>query len=69
MYTIISGTNRSAATQKSSKAISKYFKRKHRGKKKILSSKDLNVLQENPEFSKAENEFLIPAQKILFYYS
>jgi len=33
---------------------------------KIFSLKNLNVLETNPDFTKAENEFLIPAQKFIF---
>src|SRR4051812_17560231 len=66
MYTIISGTNRFGShTEKVAGQYQKVFQEKGI-EAKLFSLKDLNVLERNPEFIKAENEFLIPAQKFIF---
>ncbi len=66
MYTIISATNRIGShTEKVAKNYQLIFKRKGIDAN-IFSLKNLNVLEENTDFSKAENEFLIPAQKFIF---
>jgi NAD(P)H-dependent FMN reductase len=66
MYTIISATNRIGShTEKVAKNYQLIFKRKGIDAK-IFSLKNLNVLEENSDFSKAEVEFLIPAQKFIF---
>jgi NAD(P)H-dependent FMN reductase len=66
MYTIISGTNRIGShTEKVAKEYHKILTRKGVDAA-IFSLKNLNVLERNPQFSKAENEFLIPAQKFIF---
>jgi len=66
MYTIISATNRPGShTEK----VAKYYRKiliKKGIDAKIFSLKKLNVLEMNPDFSKTQNEFLIPAQKIIF---
>lgn len=66
MYTIISATNRTGShTEKVAKQYHKIFKAKGIDAN-IFSLQNLNVLEKNPGFSKAENEFLIPAQKFIF---
>lgn len=66
MYTIISATNRPGShTEKVAKYYQKVFTEKGMDAN-LLSLKKLNVLEMNSEFSKIENEFLIPAQKIIF---
>lgn len=66
MYTIISATNRIGShTEKVAKHYQKILKEKGT-ETPIFSLKNLNVLERNPDFSKAENEFLIPAQKFIF---
>jgi len=66
MYTIISATNRIGShTEKVAKEYQKILKTKGINAS-IFSLKNLNVLEKNPGFSKAENEFLIPAQKFIF---
>lgn len=66
MYTIISATNRVGShTENVARQYQNILKEKGI-ESKIFSLKNLNVLEENLEFSKAENEFLIPAQKFIF---
>ncbi|MDB5199650.1 MAG: NADPH-dependent oxidoreductase [Chitinophagaceae bacterium] len=66
MYTIISATNRTGShTEKVAKQYQEIFKAKGIDAN-IFSLQNLNVLEKNPGFSKAENEFLIPAQKFIF---
>ena len=66
MYTIISATNRVGShTEKVALQYQKLFQDKSIDAK-IFSLKDLNVLDRNPGFNKAETEFLIPAQKFIF---
>ena len=66
MYTIISATNRmDSHTEKVAKQYQNILKEKGIDAK-IFSLKNLNVLENNPDFTKAENEFLIPAQKFIF---
>ena len=66
MYTIISATNRVGShTENVARQYQNILKEKGI-ESKIFSLKNLNVLEENSEFSKAENEFLIPAQKFIF---
>ncbi len=66
MYTIISATNRVGShTEKVAKQYQNILKEKGIAAK-IFSLKNLNVLENNPAFSKAENEFLFPAQKFIF---
>lgn len=66
MYTIISATNRIGShTEKVAKEYQKILATKDIDAK-IFSLKNLNVLERNPEFSEAENEFLISAQKFIF---
>lgn len=66
MYTIISSTNRPGShTEKVAKQYQEIFKEKGIDAK-LFSLKNLNVLEKNPEFSKAESEFLIPAEKFIF---
>lgn len=66
MYTIISATNRLGShTEKVALQYQKLFNDK-RIDAKIFSLKDMNVLERNPGFNKAEREFLIPAQKFIF---
>ena len=66
MYTIISATNRIGShTEK----VAGHYQRILREKgieAKLFSLKELNVLERNPAFLNAENEFLIPAQKFIF---
>jgi NAD(P)H-dependent FMN reductase len=66
MYTIISGTNRVGShTEKIANQYQQILKAKGI-ETKIFSLKNLNVLEKNPDFNKAEKEFLIPAQKFIF---
>ena len=66
MYTIISATNRIGShTEKVSKQYQDILKQKGVDAK-IFSLKNLNVLERNPDFLKAENDFLFPAEKIIF---
>lgn len=66
MYTIISATNRVGShTENVARQYQNILKEKGI-ESNIFSLKNLNVLEENSEFSKAENEFLIPAQKFIF---
>lgn len=66
MYTIISATNRIGShTEKVAEEYQKILKQKGIDAA-IFSLKNLNVLERNPEFIKAEIEFLIPAQKFIF---
>ena len=66
MYTIISGTNRPGShTEKVAKQYQKIFRAKGIDAN-IFSLQDLNVLEKNPSFLKAENEFLVPSQKFIF---
>ncbi len=66
MYTIISGTNRLGShTEKIANQYQHILKAKGIDAK-IFSLKNLNVLEKNPDFNKAEKEFLIPAQKFIF---
>ncbi len=66
MYTIISATNRLGShTENVARQYQNILKEKGIDAK-IFSLKNLNVLEMNDEFSKAENEFLIPAQKFIF---
>ncbi|MDQ6756591.1 MAG: NAD(P)H-dependent oxidoreductase [Bacteroidota bacterium] len=66
MYTIISATNRPGShTEKVAKEYQKILREKGIDAK-IFSLKNLNVLEKNADFTKAENEFLIPAQKFIF---
>ena len=66
MYTIISATNRPGShTEKVAMQYREILKTKgiEAG---IFSLKNLDVLEKNADFSKAEREFLIPAQKFIF---
>ncbi len=66
MYTIISATNRVGShTENVARQYQNILKEKGI-ESKLFSLKNLNVLEENSEFSKAEDEFLIPAQKFIF---
>lgn len=66
MYTIISATNRVGShTEKVARQYQKILNEKGVDAK-IFSLKNLDVLDKNPDFLKAENEFLIPAQKFIF---
>ena len=66
MYTIISATNRAGShTEKVARQYQKILNEKG-VVAKIFSLKNLDVLDKNPDFLKAENEFLIPAQKFIF---
>lgn len=66
MYTIISATNRTGShTEKVAGHYMQIIKEKGI-EAKIFSLKNLNVLEKNYDFSKAENEYLIPAQKFIF---
>lgn len=66
MYTIISSTNRiDSHTEKVARQYQKFLREK-RIDAKLLSLKDLNVLERNAQYSEVENEFLIPAQKFIF---
>ena len=66
MYTIISGTNRPGShTEKVAKQYQKIFSAKGI-EAKIFSLQNLDVLEKNPDFLKAENEFLVPSQKFIF---
>jgi NAD(P)H-dependent FMN reductase len=66
MYTIISATNRIGShTEKVAKQYQSILSSKGI-EAKIFSLEDLNVLERNAEISKAENEFLIPAEKFIF---
>ena len=66
MYTIISGTNRPGShTEKVAKQYQKIFSAKGIDAK-IFSLQNLDVLEKNPDFLKAENEFLVPSQKFIF---
>jgi chromate reductase len=66
MYTIISSTNRPGShTEKVARQYQNIFEAKGI-EATIFSLQHLNVLEKNPDFSKAENEFLIPAQKFIF---
>lgn len=66
MYIIISGTNRAGShTEKVSKEYQQILRSKGIDAN-IFSLKGLNVLHKNAEFFKAENDFLIPAQKFIF---
>ena len=66
MYTIISGTNRiDSHTEKVAKQYQKFLKEK-KIDGKLLSLKDLNVLERNTEYAQVENEYLIPAEKFIF---
>jgi NAD(P)H-dependent FMN reductase len=66
MYIIISGTNRIGShTEKIANQYQQILKAKGI-EAKIFSLKYLNVLEKNPDFNKAEKEFLIPAQKFIF---
>jgi len=66
MYTIISATNRIGSH--SEKVASKYqLILKAKGiNSQLFSLKNLNVLEKNDNFSSAEKEFLIPAEKFIF---
>ncbi len=66
MYTIISATNRIGSH--SEKVASQYQQiLKAKGiNSQVFSLKNLNVLENNDDFSKAEREFLIPAEKFIF---
>jgi len=66
MYTIISATNRIGSH--SEKVASKYqLILKEKGiNSQLFSLKNLNVLEKNDDFSSAEKEFLIPAEKFIF---
>ena len=66
MYTIISATNRIGSH--SEKVASKYqLILKAKGiNSQLFSLKNLNVLEKNDDFSSAEKEFLIPAEKFIF---
>jgi len=66
MYTIISGTNRPGShTEKVARQYQKIFRAKGI-EAKIFSLQGLDVLEKNPDFLKAENEFLVPTQKFIF---
>src|SRR6476660_6749604 len=66
MYTIISATNRIGShTENVAKQYQSILKEKGI-EAKIFSLKNLNVLETNAAFIKAENEFLFPAQKFIF---
>lgn len=66
MYTIISATNRIGShTEKVARHYQKVLEEKGI-ETKMLSLKNINVLERTPAFSEAENEFLIPAQKFIF---
>ncbi len=66
MYTIISATNRIGSH--SEKVATKYqLILKAKGiNSQLFSLKNLNVLEKNDDFSSAEKEFLIPAEKFIF---
>lgn len=66
MYTIISATNRK---ESHSEKVSEQYQGilKNKGiEANIFSLKGLDVLERNPAFIKAENQYLIPAQKFIF---
>jgi NAD(P)H-dependent FMN reductase len=66
MYTIISATNRiDSHTEKVAKQYQQILRNKGIDAKSF-SLKNLNVLERNADILKAENEFLIPAQKFIF---
>jgi len=66
MYTIISGTNRNDSnTIKVAQHYQQLLKKKGIDAR-LLSLQGLNVLERNKEFSKIENEELMPAQKFIF---
>ena len=66
MYTIISGTNRPGShTEKVARQYQKIFRAKGIDAN-IFSLQHLDVLEKNPGFLKAENEFLVPTQKFIF---
>jgi NAD(P)H-dependent FMN reductase len=66
MYTIISATNRQGShTEKVAQEYKKILQQKG-VEASIFSLQHLNVLEKNSDFSKAENEYLIPAQKFIF---
>ena len=66
MYTIISATNRIGSH--SEKVASKYqLILNAKGiNSQLFSLKNLNVLEKNDDFSSAQKEFLIPAEKFIF---
>jgi len=66
MYTIISATNRIGShTEKMAKVYQTIIKEK--GVEALLFSlNNLNVLERNPDFIKAENQYLISTQKFIF---
>src|SRR4051794_15831008 len=66
MYLILSATNREEShTEKVALQYQKILKQKGI-EANIFSLKNLDVLQPNPAFSKAETEFLMPAEKFIF---
>ena len=66
MYTIISGTNRVGSnTLKVAKAYQHILKEKGITAK-LLSLEGMNLLARDETFQKIENDFIIPADKILF---
>lgn len=66
MYTIISATNRQGShTEKVAREYQKILQQKGI-EAPIFSLQHLNVLETNADLSKAENEYLIPAQKFIF---
>ena len=66
MYTIISATNRIGSHTE--KVANQYYRiLKEKGiEAKLFSLKNINVLERDIAFVKSENEFLIPAEKIIF---
>lgn len=66
MYTIISATNRVGSHTE--KVANQYYEiLKGKGvDAKVFSLQNLDVLEKNAAFSKAETEFLVPAQKFVF---
>ena len=66
MYTIISATNRIGShTENVARQYQNILKDKD-VEAKLFSLRNLNVLERSADFSNAENEFLIPAQKFIF---
>ena len=66
MYTIISATNRiDSHTEKVAMEYRKLLKEK-KIDARLLSLKDMNVLERNGDYIQVENEFLIPTAKFIF---
>jgi len=66
MYLVISGTNRHDSNTIKVAQQYQYLLNENNISSKLLSLEGLNVLERNSDFTKIENELLIPAQKFIF---